>query len=163
MIVRTVVLIAVWVSLQGELTFGNVGAGLVVVLAVAVLFPVEADPAGRHRLHPVALVSFVVALAVDLVRSTWTVLVAVVAPTPERTAAQVIDVAITSRSTLVTSIVANSITLTPGTLTVDVRPTADGHVLAVHVLGQVDPDEFVGSVQRLEARVAAAITPSEPR
>jgi multisubunit Na+/H+ antiporter MnhE subunit len=161
--IRTVLLVGMWIALQGELTVGNLVAGLLVVVAVGVLFPVHVDQGDGHRLHPVALLSFLGVLAVDLTRSTWTVLVAVVAPSPARTEARVVDVAISAHSTLVTSIVANSITLTPGTLTVDVRATPGGHELSIHVLGRIDDDDFVRSVRRLEARVVAAFTPQETR
>jgi multicomponent Na+:H+ antiporter subunit E len=91
----------------------------------------------------------------DLVASTWQVTLAVLRPTPDRVHAEVIPVELDSTSPLVCTIVANAITLTPGTMTVDFDP--DVSELRVHVLGRVDHDEFRASVRTLEQRVVAAV------
>lgn len=154
MIARSVVLLIVWVLLQGELTVANVVGGLAVVVGVAVLFPTERRTG--HSVHPVGAAVFVGTLLRDLVVSSWTVIVTVLRPTPDRVHTEVVPVQLTTRSALVASIVANSISLTPGTLTVDVDRTADGYVLDVHVLGRVDRAEFSESILALERRVARA-------
>ncbi|MFN8021600.1 MAG: Na+/H+ antiporter subunit E [Acidimicrobiales bacterium] len=157
MIARTVTLLVLWVALQGELTVGNVVGGLAVIGAMWLLFP----PARRttHRVHPVAVVAFVARLLFDLVVSSITVARAVARPTPSRTAATVVSVPLETGSRLVSSIVANAITLTPGTMTVDVHTEGGRQVLDVHVLGEFEHDEFVESIAALERRVTRAITP----
>lgn len=149
-----VVVFVVWIALQGRLTVANVVGGLIVAVGVVVLFPSASG--ATHRVNPIALVRFVGRLLVDLVRSSVTVVVAVLRPDPARIRTEVIEVRLATRSRLVTTVVGNAITLTPGTMTLDVRHDADGHVLAVHVLGTVDPTEFVASIAELEARVARA-------
>lgn len=158
MIVRSVVLLAIWIALQGELTLGNVVGGALVIAVLAVLFPTDASLG--HRIHPIGLIRYVARLMVDLVTSTWTVVVAVVRPTPERVSTQVIEVGLSTSSRLVALVVANSITLTPGTLTADVTTRPDGTLaLGVHVLGDIDHAEFLASIAALEQRVLAAFTP----
>ena len=59
---------------------------------------------------------------------------------------------------LVTTLVANAITLTPGTLTVTAG--SDPAVLHVHVLGLGDLDEFRAEILDLQRRASAAFTPA---
>ena len=56
-------------------------------------------------------------------------------------------------------IVADAITLTPGTLTLDISP--DSSTLYVHVLGIGDPEEVRADVADLERLVVGAIEPIE--
>ncbi|MCB0999124.1 MAG: Na+/H+ antiporter subunit E [Acidimicrobiales bacterium] len=149
-----VVVFVVWIALQGRLTVANVVGGLIVAVGVVVLFPSTGGAA--HRVNPVALVRFVGRLLVDLVRSSATVVIAVLRPDPARVRTEVIEVRLATRSRLVTTVVGNAITLTPGTMTLDVRHDDDGYVLDVHVLGTVDHTEFAASIAGLESRVARA-------
>lgn len=158
MILRTIALLALWIALQGEATFGNVVGGLSVIAGLALLFP--STRRSEHRLHPVGLLVFVGRLLVDLVTSSLAVARTVLRPSPERTATAVVPVPLTTPSRLVASIVANSITLTPGTLTVDIEASNGSYVLSVHVLGAFEHDEFVASIAALEARVERAVTPT---
>ena len=152
-LVRSIVLLVVWVALWGDLTVANVVSGVVVVALLAIVVPTSAAPG--HVPNPVAMVVLGWHVLVDLVVSSLTVARAVVRPTPERTITAVLPVPLSTRSPLVASIVANAITLTPGTMTVDVDP--DTFVLQVHVLGTVDADEFREDIAVLERRVAAAV------
>jgi multicomponent Na+:H+ antiporter subunit E len=156
-IARVLVLLALWVALQGDLTLGNVVGGLLVIGALWLLFPLSRRT--THRVHAVAAVVFLARLMYDLVVSSITVARAVVRPTPSRTVTAVVPVPLETGSRLVTSIVANAITLTPGTMTVDVHTDGGRQVLDVHVLGEFDHADFVASIAALERRVTRAITP----
>ncbi len=149
-----------WVALQGDVTVGNVIGGLLVVGCIEALFPMGRR--AEHRLHPWGAVRFAATLARDLVVSSWQVTVAVLRPDADRIHTEVISVDIEARSSLVASLVANAITLTPGTMTVEIEPTPLGHRLAVHVLGRIDPEEFRDQVRALERRVVAAVSPVGP-
>lgn len=148
-------LAVLWVLLFGEVSVGNVVAGLVVGAALVVAFP-HRTTAVRHRISPWGLVRLLGRLAVDLVRSSTQVAIAVLRPTPARLRTAVVRVPLTTRSDLVQTIVADCITLTPGTLTLDVRH--DPERCFVHALG-ADPDEIRRSVQELERRVLRAVIP----
>lgn len=155
MIVRGLALMAAWLALWGEVSVANVLSGVLAIGLAALVVPGSRRAA--HRVRPIGLLRFAGRLFADLVTSTWTVVVAVIRPTPDRVTAEVMTVPLRTRSTLVATIVANSISLTPGTLTV-ACDTSD-FVLHVHVLGRRDLDEFVSAVAALEERVSAAFTP----
>jgi multicomponent Na+:H+ antiporter subunit E len=156
-IARTVVLVVIWIALQGELSVGNVIGGAIVAIAISVMFPMRSRT--THRLHPVALSILGARLIGDLVASSWGVTRAVLAPAKDRIDPVVVDVQLSTRSRLVAAIVANSITLTPGTMTIDIESTAEGHRLSVHSLGPVDEAEFSRRMAALEQRVLAAFEP----
>ena len=153
MIARSLALLVIWIALWGDLSVANVVSGVAVGLVATLLFP--PGPTRGHRLHPIGAITLVGSVLADLVVSTWQVTLAVVRPTPDRVHAEVIPVELDSSSPLVCSMVANAITLTPGTMTVDLDPHTSE--LRVHVLGRVDHDEFRASVRSLERRVVAAV------
>jgi multicomponent Na+:H+ antiporter subunit E len=70
----------------------------------------------------------------------------------------VVRIALEHDSPLTTTIVANSITMTPGTMTL--TATVDPAELHVHAIGLDDVDEFRDSVRSLERRVVAALEPA---
>lgn len=153
-LLRSAVLLAVWVALWGELSVANVASGVVVVVLLALV--VRPAAGLRHVPSPIGMLVLVWHVLIDLVVSSFTVVRSVLQPTPERTATAVVPVPLTTRSPLVASIVANAITLTPGTMTVDVDVDGAVFVLRVHVLGPVDPAEFRAGIALLERRVVAA-------
>ena len=125
---RLLVLTAMWVALQGELTVGNVVAGMCVVAVVELLFP---SAPRRVRVHPIAAARLALFVLWSLVVSSWHVMVAVVAPTPRRVRTSIVPVALSGASHLTAVLTANAITLTPGTLTVDITGDTDddgGHL-----------------------------------
>jgi multicomponent Na+:H+ antiporter subunit E len=159
-IVRTlplfVVLVATWLLLQGELSVGNLIGGAVLAAVVVTLFPVSQQVVA-HRLHPWAFVKFVGFVLYSLVMSSWAVIKVIVHPTPASLRAGIVRVRLDRESPLTATIVANAVTLTPGTMTLTAR--LDPAELHIHVLGLADPDEFRDSVHDLERRTAAAFTP----
>lgn len=151
-----VVLTATWVLLNGELSAANVLGGLAVAAGVLVSVPI-APVARRHDVHPVAALRFLGFVLWSLVTSSLAVLVTSLRPTDERLRSGIVRVVLPGASPLVTTLVANAITLTPGTLTVTAE--ADPGVLHVHALGLGDLDEFRAEIADLHARAAAAFTP----
>jgi multisubunit Na+/H+ antiporter MnhE subunit len=150
---RSLLLFVLWILLWGELSVANVASGAVVVPLVTWLF--VARTARRHLVRPWGALSLSAHVLVSLVTSSLQVVRAVLAPTPARTSTSVQTVALEGGSPFVASVVANLITLTPGTLTLDVDPGT--LVLSVHVLGEVDPAGFRREVIDLERRVARAV------
>lgn len=153
-------IVVIWVLLFGELTVANLLGGVVVATAVTMLFP-RRDPRARHRGSAWGCLVLIADLAVQLVVSSARVAVAVIRPTPSRVRTQVVRVPLRTDSELVATVVADLITLTPGTLALDVRH--DPERVIVHALGEMDPTEVRASVQALEARVLRAITPEGAR
>jgi multicomponent Na+:H+ antiporter subunit E len=159
-LLRAAVLIAVWVALWGEATLGNLASGVLVVVVMDALFPVGPDvvPAeDEGSLRPVAALRFLGVFAWALVVATWQVAVACLRPRL-RLAEAIVAVPLVSRSAVIATFVANAISLTPGTLTVEVsgrRP--DGSlVLYVHALDGSDPDAVRVDGRRFEELAVAA-------
>jgi multicomponent Na+:H+ antiporter subunit E len=151
-----VVLVGVWLLLQGELTVANVLGGVALGLFLALLFPVS-EQVVHHRLHPWAFAKFVVFVLYSLVMSSWEVIKVIVRPTPTSLRSGIVRVRLEAESPLTTTIVGNAVTLTPGTMTLTAR--VDPAELHIHVLGLDDPEEFRESVHDLERRTVAALTP----
>lgn len=156
--------LAVWLALWGEVTVVNVASGVAVVAIIELVFRTTTK---RHTLHPVGVVRLLAVFVWRLVSSSATVVVTVLAPTPERLRSGVVGVGLSHPSPLVATIVADAISLTPGTLTLDARPNGGSgadtpQVLYIHVLGLSDPAAIREDVQRLERLVLSAITPAPP-
>ena len=152
MIARSLALLALWVALWGEVSVANVASGIVAVALVTWLFAERSGPVYSLRLWGgFRLLMFV---AYSLVTSSLKVALAVIAPTRKRTHPSVQRVNLARGSVFYGAIVANAITLTPGTMTLELDPAT--LELSVHVLGEVDPAKFAADVLDLERRVAAA-------
>jgi multicomponent Na+:H+ antiporter subunit E len=151
-----VVLVGVWLLLEGELDVANVAGGVVLGLFLTIVFPVS-EHVVHHRLHPWAFAKFVVFVLYSLVISSWEVIKVIVHPTPTSLRSGIVRVRLQEDSPLTTTIVANAVTLTPGTMTLTAR--VDPAELHIHALGLAEPDEFRASVHDLERRTVAALTP----
>lgn len=150
-------LVVLWLMLWGHLSFANLVSGAVVAAGVLLVVPVrgERHPTAREEprtftVRPWHAGRFVLwtigQVLVSSLRLAWEVV------TPTNSIAMgVVRVPLRGVSDAHTAIVANVITLTPGTISLDV--TADPTVLEVHVLHLRDPDEVVRSTQALERRV----------
>lgn len=155
MILRFIGLVALWMGLYGEVTAANLAGG--VAIAAVVWFVTRERDSRRFRIRPLAVMSLVVFMLANLVRSSFRVLLAVWLPTPRRTAAHVQVARLQSGSPTVAAVVANLITVTPGTMTIEVAD--DAREIQVHVLGEVTADAFAASVADLERRVVRALQP----
>ncbi len=159
MIVRLGALTILWVALYGEASVGNILGGLVVAGILVAFFPVSQSSVRYVR--PWGAVQLCWYVFVSLVTSTWAVVVAVLFPRPDRVEASVRTVQVSTRSATAMTLMGNLITLTPGTMTVDIDESAG--ILQVHVLGRVDDREFASSMARLEKKVSAALALEEAR
>jgi multicomponent Na+:H+ antiporter subunit E len=155
-VVGPIGLLVVWVMLWGEPSVGNLASGVVVV-GVIVAVDRRLRRPRRHRVDPVGLVLLVVDLFRRLVVSSIRVVRTVLRPTPERLRSGVVMVPLATTSPLVATVLADMISLTPGTISVDVRWAPSR--LFVHVLGLADPADVVDEVSRIERRVLRAIRP----
>jgi len=151
-------LLMVWIALWGDLSWANLISGLIVI-------PIVTFIAGRrpraHRVHPLGVAKFAVLFLKMLIDSSLTVARTSLRPTPERLRAGVVAIHLEHPTPLVATIVADAITLTPGTLTLDV--SADSSTLYIHVLGIGDPDDVRADIAALERLVVGAVEPLGPR
>lgn len=148
----SIALFVLWIALMGEVSIANALSGLIVVALINWLFVHDHS---RYVLRPVGAVRLTLSVLKSLVTSSWQVVLAVLLPNVRRTATSVQQVQLQHGSAFIGAIVANAITLTPGTMSLDL----DGAnlTLSVHVLGKVDEKKFRDDVLALENRVAKAV------
>ncbi len=142
----TLWLTLVWVGLWGSLSWANVLGGLAVALLLLLTLPLPpVATAGVVRLP--ALARFAGHFLVDLVSSTLQVARLVLRPT-RRLEQAVIAVGVRGASDQLLTLLANAISLTPGTLTLEVdRPHS---TLYVHV---IDVGDAVGGVDGVREQI----------
>ncbi len=160
----------IWLTFVWAFLWGDFGpASLVAGVAVAVLVVWIGRPADVHGMqltsfHPLSALVFVGYFAVQLVKSNLQVAWIVISPRPHvRTA--IVEVPMHVASDGIVTVVANAVTLTPGTLTVDVHASDDGTppVIYVHVLQFDDVGSVRADVLRLERLAVRAFGSKEQR
>ncbi|SHG97522.1 Na+/H+ antiporter subunit E [Streptoalloteichus hindustanus] len=151
-------LVVVWLLLWGSVTPLAVLGGVVVAAFVVVLFPLP-PLAHRLRVRPLWLVVLLVRLLVDLVVSTVTVTREVVRR-GGRVRTAIVAVPLRVRSDLLVTLTANVVSVTPGTLVMELDRNAG--VLYAHVLpAPDDPERVRHEVWAIERQVARAFGPDE--
>lgn len=148
-------LVLVWTALWGGLAPTNAVPGAVVGAALLVLFPVSRPPRSTV-VRPLRAAWFLLVFLWELFEAS--VIVAIESVTPnERINEGIVEVEVRGVSPLTVTIVANAISLTPGTLVIEVAE--DPARLYVHVLHLRDVEAVRRDIQRLEARAVAAFGP----
>ncbi|MFP5322035.1 MAG: Na+/H+ antiporter subunit E [Acidimicrobiia bacterium] len=149
----TIWLTALWVGLWRSTTPATLLTG--VVLAVALTWAVRRsdDHRERHRIHPLPLLRYLGHMLVALVRSNVELAREVLTPT-DYTRPGILEVRLPPSSELVLTVIANSITLTPGTITLELR--AESSTLVVHVLHLRDTEAARAEVEHLHRLATAA-------
>ncbi len=158
-------LAALWFALSGETGVLFLFFGLLSVLAsiwlAARLEIIDRDASPWHRLPSLLLYHFW--LLWQIIKSNIEVIASVLNPT-KAVDPGTVDLDLSCRSDLAKTTFANSITLTPGTVTIDI----DKGVMTVHALNKTNatPQSFA-QMERLASRAsdgaAGAITPDRRR
>lgn len=149
--VRIAWLVGVWLLCWADLSVANVLSGLVVAVAIVTMF--DTWQGGTPVVRPVAAARFVGHMAWSMVASSIAVAAAVVRPAG-RVYPGVVVVPLEECSDGVATVIADAITLTPGTLTLDVE--REPLRLMVHALDSRDPERVRADVARIEQLVIAA-------
>ena len=162
--------LVIWLTLVWALLWGDFGvASLLSGLGIAAFVVIVARPTGISGLqftsfHPIWAVVFVAYFLVQLVKSSFQVAWEVITPGSKVNRA-IIAVPMHVDTEGLVTLVGNAITLTPGTLTVDVR--AHGHdqppVLYVHVLHFTDVESLRRDVLTLERLAVRAFGTKQQR
>jgi multicomponent Na+:H+ antiporter subunit E len=145
-----------WVALWGELSWANALGGLVASLVLLAVYRVGNRTAPSYALRPLAAVHFIAYFLVKLVEANFTLAWEVVTPR-NRINEGIVAVPIRGYSDGLITLVANAITLTPGTVTLEVH--RDPTVLFVHVLHLRDIEDVRAEVRRLELLAVKAFGP----
>ena len=142
--------VVLWLMLWADVSVANVLSGAVLAVAVAVITRRTANVTDDDtvRISPFALLHFAGHVLWQLVKSNLSLAWEIVTPT-NTIATGTVDVPLRSAAPIVTMAVSNVITLTPGTVTLDV--TSEPPTLTVGVLHLHHPDAIRAGVQRTEA------------
>jgi multicomponent Na+:H+ antiporter subunit E len=146
-------LVAMWIALWGEVTVANVVGGILAATAVLATYRVAARPTPAYAIRPLAALRFLGYFLVKLFEANLILAWEVVTPR-NKINEGIVAVPIRGCSDGLITLVANSITLTPGTVTLEV--SREPAVLYVHVLHLRDVDEVRRDVQHLEDLVVRA-------
>jgi multicomponent Na+:H+ antiporter subunit E len=144
-------LVLVWVLLWGTWSWANVLSGLLVGLVVMVLLPLP-PVVGSTRVRPLPLLVFVGHFLVDLVVSGAQVAWRALGPAGVRQGA-IVRVQLRADSDLLLTVVAETISLVPGSLVLDLD--REERLIAIHLLHADDLDDV--------ARQKAAVLATEER
>lgn len=147
-------LTVLWLVLWGEISLANILSGGVVAWVVTAVFPLAPASDQRDTFRPYRVLVFAAYFLWQLVVSNVVVAREVVTPR-DRIRSGIVAVPLTGCSDLVITVIANALTLTPGTQTLEVRrepPTLYVHVLHLHDIDQVRRD-----IRRLQRMAVQAI------
>jgi multicomponent K+:H+ antiporter subunit E len=147
----TLLLTVVWLLLVNTISLGN----LILGFALGVVIPVMTAPywPGRPRLrNPVGIAVFLIIVLWDIVRANFSVAGLILFRRNADLQSRYIAVPVDLRSPEAITVLAGTITMTPGTLSADI--SACGRVLLVHCLHAPDPDAVVAEIKtRYERRL----------
>jgi multicomponent Na+:H+ antiporter subunit E len=143
----------VWMALWGEFTLANLVGGVLVATVLLVVFP-DAGPRPGATFRPLAALKFFGYFLYKLVEANAVVAWEVLTPNNESVHEGIVAVPVTGASDAVITLVANAISLTPGTLTLEVHDNPP--MLFVHVLHLRSIEATRADVHRLEGLALAA-------
>lgn len=159
-VVIAVWLTVMWVLLWGDVSLANVLTGAAVAAALVLVFPPGATNDDPIVVRPLAATSFLVWFLGQLLITNLAVAREVLLPrSRSQIRPAVVAVRLRTSSGRLATIVANAITLTPGTLTIDARGRPA--LLYVHVLSFTDVESATADVEDLERRVVRAFGTAE--
>ncbi len=143
-------LVLVWMLLWGTWSWANLISGTIVALAVTILLPLP-PVVGGTRIHPSRLLVFLGYFFLDLVRSAALVAWQTIRPGGIGHSA-IIRVQMRTDSDLLLTIVAESLTLVPGSVVIDMD--RERRTLSIHIL-------HVRNLEDVERRRAAVLAEEE--
>lgn len=149
MLLLNLLLALVWMALTGAFDPLNFAAGFILGYLMLRLLQRPGDPKNYFQ-RAALVVRFVFFYCRELVIANFRVAGTVLSPKMQITPA-VVAIPLEAEGDLPISLLANLITLTPGSLTVDI--SADHRVLYVHTMYAEDIDQFCLGIKDLERRV----------
>lgn len=137
----------VWILLMGDLGLGTLIMAVILALGIGWISPI-----GPRIAQPFALISYVGLVIWDVIMASVQVAWIIVFMPRDQIKSAFITVPIDLPTPQAITILAGTITLTPGTLTADI--SSDGSVLLIHALHAPDPAATRADIKsRYEARL----------
>ena len=151
------ILVAVWILLWGSASPANLLSGAAVAVALFVIYPSGLPRWPVRRLRPWPVVVLISRFAVDVVVSTFWLVVAALAPSSKVRAALVwVDLQFDDPALI--TMITNLTALTPGSMVVRAAHHDDGRpTVQVHCLATGDPERFARGIAGLEVRCVKAV------
>ena len=140
----TPALAAVWLLLVNSTAPGHIVLGLLLGWAIP-FFTQRFWPDRVHIRKPLTLLRFLAVVLLDIVLANLTV-ARLILGRPERLRPAFVVLPLELTSDIAISLLANTITLTPGTVSALLSP--DRKYLLVHALDVADADELVATIKR---------------
>lgn len=153
-VVRVVILLIVWLALWSDVSTANFLSGLLVAVGIVLVF--RTWSAGTVVVRPVRVAGFALHFLYKLVEASLVVARTVISPR-HRINTGIVAVPLQGCSDAVATLIADTISLTPGTLTLEVR--RDPLTLFVHALDVRDIEQVRADVRRLEVLAVRAFGP----
>ncbi|MCU0809811.1 MAG: Na+/H+ antiporter subunit E [Thiobacillaceae bacterium] len=155
----TVALLVLWLLLVNQLSAGHLVLGA--LLGWLIPFVTSGFWPEQIRIrHPLTLLRYLVILVVDIVRGSFHVAHLILSG-PRRLRPAFVEVPLALKTDLAISLLANTISLTPGT--VSAWLSADKRTLIVHTLDTGDRDALVAEIkQRYEAPLKKIFEEANP-
>ncbi|MDK1018476.1 MAG: Na+/H+ antiporter subunit E [Actinomycetota bacterium] len=147
----------VWMALWGDISVANALGGIVVGSAILLIVPPRGLSSGL-TLRPFSALRLGAYFSWQLVEASAIVAWEVITPVSRLNQA-IVAVPLRTRSRVLAALVGNMVSLTPGTLTLDVL--GDPPVLYVHVLHLRDGKQILASIHTLEALALRAFSTEE--
>lgn len=128
-----------WALLTGKVSVGNLAIGFLLgYIALTLLYPATGKKASYFQ-KSIQFIRFALVFLRELLISTWRVAQDVVKPLPLMRPG-VVGIPLDAKTDLEITMLANIISLTPGTLSLDV--SADRKILYIHAMYVIDPDDL---------------------
>ena len=138
--VVNVLISMLWALLTGRVTVGNLALGFVLgYVALTLLYTEQEEKKSSYFQKSMQLVRFALFFAKELIVSSWRVAVDVVKPLPQMRPG-VVGIPLDAKTDLEITLLANIISLTPGTLSLDV--SEDRKTLYIHAMYVINPDDL---------------------
>lgn len=138
--VTNILISMLWALLTGKVTAGNLTIGFIIgYFVLTLLYPREQEKKNPYFQKSMQVVRFALFFTKELVVSSWRVARDVVKPLPQMRPG-VIGIPLDAETDLEITMLANVISLTPGTLSLDVSP--DRKTLYIHAMYVINPDDL---------------------
>jgi multicomponent K+:H+ antiporter subunit E len=149
--ILTVVIILFWLFLVNDFSIGHLL--LSTVIGMAISLHISAYWPGRPRIRgPLAIVEYAFVVVWDIIVSNIQVAYLVLFRRADSLRSRFVTVPLDLRTPEAITVIASTITMTPGTVSADV--SADRRALLVHCLETDDPDGIVAQIKsRYERRL----------
>lgn len=149
----TPILTVVWLLLNNSIAPGQIVLGLILGWAIPLL-SIRFWPDKVYIYKPLTLMRYIMVVLIDIVIANFIVARRILG-NPDRLKPAFAKLPLDLTSDLAISLLANSITLTPGTLSA--RLSSDRKYLLIHALNETDPDALIVTIKQRYERLLKEI------